>query len=93
MGRTSVHVLMQVYAKCVYGQEEAADRRVEAALGDAGSADANTTQPRGRAGRSENERDSRRRPLVAGLGFEPFEAFATDFQSATPELLATAERR
>ncbi|MGA5312280.1 tyrosine-type recombinase/integrase [Micromonospora taraxaci] len=29
----SVHVLMRVYAKCVYGQEEAARRRVEAALG------------------------------------------------------------
>lgn len=29
----SVHVLMQIYAKCVYGQEEAARRRVEAALG------------------------------------------------------------
>ena len=29
----SVHVLMRVYAKCVYGQEEAARLRVEAALG------------------------------------------------------------
>lgn len=29
----SVHVLMRVYAKCVHGQEEAAKRRVEAALG------------------------------------------------------------
>jgi CRISPR/Cas system CSM-associated protein Csm4 (group 5 of RAMP superfamily) len=29
----SVHVLMKVYAKCVDGQEEAARRRVEAALG------------------------------------------------------------
>ncbi len=29
----SVHVLMRVYAKCVYGQEEAARRRIEAALG------------------------------------------------------------
>jgi integrase len=29
----SVHVLMRVYAKCVHGQEEAARRRVEAALG------------------------------------------------------------
>ena len=28
----SVHVLMRVYAKCVYGQEEAARRRIEAAL-------------------------------------------------------------
>lgn len=28
----SVHVLMRVYAKCVYGQDEAARRRVEAAL-------------------------------------------------------------
>lgn len=31
----SVHVLMGVYAKCVHGQEEAARRRVEAALGGA----------------------------------------------------------
>jgi integrase len=29
----SVHVLMRVYAKCVHGQEEAARRRIEAALG------------------------------------------------------------
>lgn len=28
----SVHVLMRVYAKCVYGQEDAAKRRIEAAL-------------------------------------------------------------
>jgi integrase len=28
----SVHVLMRVYAKCVYGQDEAAQRRIEAAL-------------------------------------------------------------
>jgi hypothetical protein len=28
----SVHVLMRVYAKCVYGQEEAARLRIEAAL-------------------------------------------------------------
>ena len=28
----SVHVLMKVYAKCVYGEEEAARRRIEAAL-------------------------------------------------------------
>lgn len=28
----SVHVLMRVYAKCIYGQEEAARRRIEAAL-------------------------------------------------------------
>ena len=28
----SVHVLMRVYAKCVYGQDEAARRRIEAAL-------------------------------------------------------------
>jgi len=28
----SVHVLMRVYAKCVHGQEEAARRRIEAAL-------------------------------------------------------------
>ncbi|SCE73261.1 hypothetical protein GA0070558_104158 [Micromonospora haikouensis] len=28
----SVHVLMRVYAKCVYGQEDAAFRRIEAAL-------------------------------------------------------------
>jgi hypothetical protein len=28
----SVHVLMKVYAKCIYGQEEAAKRRIEAAL-------------------------------------------------------------
>ncbi len=28
----SVHVLMRVYAKCVYGQDEAARRRVEVAL-------------------------------------------------------------
>jgi integrase len=27
-----VHVLMRVYAKCIYGQDEAARRRVEAAL-------------------------------------------------------------
>ena len=30
----SVHVLMRVYAKCVYGQDEAARRRIEAALGE-----------------------------------------------------------
>ena len=29
----SVHVLMRVYAKCIYGQDEASRRRVEAALG------------------------------------------------------------
>ncbi|MPZ67893.1 MAG: integrase [Pseudonocardiaceae bacterium] len=28
----SVHVLMRVYAKCIYGQDEAARRRIEAAL-------------------------------------------------------------
>lgn len=28
----SVHVLLKVYAKCIYGQEEAARRRIEAAL-------------------------------------------------------------
>jgi len=28
----SIHVLMKVYAKCIYGQEEAAKRRIEAAL-------------------------------------------------------------
>jgi hypothetical protein len=28
----SVHVLMRVYAKCIYGQEEAARLRIEAAL-------------------------------------------------------------
>lgn len=28
----SVHVLMRVYAKCIYGQDEAARMRVEAAL-------------------------------------------------------------
>ena len=31
----SVHVLMRVYAKCVYGQDEAARRRIEAALAEA----------------------------------------------------------
>ncbi|WP_245666652.1 MULTISPECIES: hypothetical protein [Micromonospora] len=35
--RHSVHVLMRVYAKCVYGQEEAARRRIEAALGERGT--------------------------------------------------------
>jgi hypothetical protein len=29
----SVHVLLRVYAKCILGQDEAARRRVEAALG------------------------------------------------------------
>jgi hypothetical protein len=28
----SVHVLMKVYAKCIDGQEDAAKRRIEAAL-------------------------------------------------------------
>jgi hypothetical protein len=28
----SVHVLLRVYAKCVYGQEEQARQRIEAAL-------------------------------------------------------------
>ncbi len=32
----SVHVLMRVYAKCIYGQDEASRRRVEAALNAAG---------------------------------------------------------
>lgn len=31
----SVHVLMRVYAKCIYGQDEAARRRIEAALREA----------------------------------------------------------
>lgn len=40
----SVHVLMRVYAKCVHGQEEAARRRVEAALG-GGATDLGGAEP------------------------------------------------
>ncbi|MGH3500367.1 MAG: hypothetical protein ACRDQA_05630 [Nocardioidaceae bacterium] len=32
----SVHLLMRVYAKCVYGQQEAARWRIQAALRDDG---------------------------------------------------------
>jgi hypothetical protein len=34
--RHSVHVLLQVYAKCIEGQDEAARRRIEQAFGDVG---------------------------------------------------------
>jgi hypothetical protein len=34
VGRHSVAVLLQIYAKCLVGQEEAARRRIEAVLGD-----------------------------------------------------------
>jgi integrase len=33
----SVNVLLRVYAKCIYGQDEAAKQRVQAALESAGS--------------------------------------------------------
>ena len=32
MGRHSVNVLLRVYAKCVYGQDEVAKARIETAL-------------------------------------------------------------
>ncbi|MFY1688042.1 tyrosine-type recombinase/integrase [Plantactinospora sp. WMMB782] len=35
----SVHVLMRVYAKCIYGQDEASRRRIEAALATPGTPD------------------------------------------------------
>lgn len=35
----SVDVLMRVYAKCIYGQEEAARKRIEAALNVTSKAD------------------------------------------------------
>ena len=35
----SVNVLLRVYAKCIYGQDEAARQRVQAALADAHSTD------------------------------------------------------
>jgi integrase len=42
----SVHVLLKVYAKCIYGQEEAARRRIEAALSDPVQAQENPAIPK-----------------------------------------------
>ncbi len=44
----SVHVLLRVYAKCILGQEEAARRRIDAALRD-GLEDDGTTGSRSAA--------------------------------------------
>jgi hypothetical protein len=52
----SVHDLMRVYASCVYGQDEAARRRIEAAL----AMDDPATDPR-----TERPAEAREQALIA----------------------------
>jgi hypothetical protein len=61
----SVHLLMRVYAKCVYGQDEAARRRIEAAL-NADDTPAKKIHKRTSATRMRRDRS-------AGAGLDGFE--------------------